>query len=258
MERVLKVLYKRRKMFLGLISISIFLTAWELAVDIFKLIDPLFISSPWLVFKAGIELIVTGEIWMNLRVSASEFLVGFFLAVVVGIPIGILIGWYETINSLLNPFISALYATPRVAFLPLIVIWLGIGIWSKVAVIFLGAVLPIIVNTAVGIETTDKALLKAARSFGANDAQIFKTIALPGAIPVILTGIRLGLGRALLGVVVGELYAANAGIGYLITVAGATFQTSKVLFSVFIITGAGIIFIEMSRYFEKKFDKWRE
>jgi NitT/TauT family transport system permease protein len=138
-----------------------------------------------------------------------------------------------------DPFVNAMNATPRVALLPLVIIWLGIGILSKVGIIFLGAVFPLIINTRDGVKTTPGKLLIAARSFGASEWQLFKSVVLPSTIPFILTGLRLAVGRALIGVLVGELYAATAGIGFMITVAGATFQTDKVFVGVLIFAISG-------------------
>jgi len=175
----------------------------------------------------------------------------------VGIPLGIATGWYRRLFYVLDPFISAFYATPRVALLPLIIIWVGIGIWSKIVVVFLGAVFPVLLNTLAAVRTTDARLLRAARSFGAGDLQVFRTIVLPGSVPFILTGLRLGAGRALVGVVVGELYAATAGVGFLIAVAGASFQTDKVLVGVLLITAAGVLSMEALTRLERRFEKWR-
>jgi NitT/TauT family transport system permease protein len=148
-------------------------------------------------------------------------------------------------------------ATPRVALLPLVIIWLGIGILSKVGIIFLGAVFPIMINTRDGVKTTPSNLLTAARSFGASEWMIFKTVVLPSTVPFILSGLRLGLGRAIVGVMVGELYAATAGIGFMITVAGATFQTDKVFVGVLIFALTGMIGMEILSRVERRFSSWR-
>jgi NitT/TauT family transport system permease protein len=160
-------------------------------------------------------------------------------------------------SYIFDPFINAMNATPRVALLPLVIIWLGIGILSKVGIIFLGAVFPILFNTRDGVKTTPYNLLNAARSFGASQWQIFRSVVLPSTVPFILTGLRLGVGRALIGVMVGELYAATAGIGFMITVAGATFQTDKVFVGVLIFAISGMIAMEMLTKLEARFSKWR-
>ena len=160
-------------------------------------------------------------------------------------------------SYLFDPFINAMNATPRVALLPLIIIWLGIGIMSKVGIIFLGAVFPMLINARDGVKTTPHSLINAAKSFGASEWQIFRSVVFPSTVPFILTGLRLGIGRALVGVLVGELYAATAGIGFMITVAGATFQTDKVFVGILIFAITGMVLTETVDRLERRFDKWR-
>ena len=252
-----KFYLNQEKKILGISSVVIFLTIWELAGNTFQLVNPMFMSAPSLIFKAAVQLFGSGEIWNDLYVSGIEFGWGYALSVVVAIPFGIMVGWYRRASYVFDPFINAMNATPRVALLPLVIIWLGIGILSKVGIIFLGAVFPILINTRDGVKTTPYNLLTAARSFGASEWQIFKSVVLPSTVPFILTGLRLGVGRALIGVMVGELYAATAGIGFMITVAGATFQTDKVFVGVLIFALSGMIAMEMLTKLESRFDKWR-
>jgi len=252
-----KFYLNNEKKILGTSAVVIFLTIWELAGNTFQLINPMFMSAPSLIFKAAVQMFGSGEIWNDLYVSGVEFAWGYVLSVAVAIPFGIAIGWYRKLAYIFDPFVNAMNATPRVALLPLVIIWLGIGILSKVGIIFLGAVFPILINTRDGVKTTPFNLLTAARSFGASEWQIFKSVVLPSTVPFILTGLRLGVGRALIGVMVGELYAATAGIGFMITVAGATFQTDKVFVGVLIFALSGMIAMEMLTKFESRFDKWR-
>jgi NitT/TauT family transport system permease protein len=242
---------------LGTISVTIFLTLWELVGNTLQLINPMFMSAPSLIFKAAWQLFASGEIWNDLYVSGIEFFWGYFLSVIVAIPFGIAIGWYRKFAYVCDPFVNAMNATPRVALLPLVIIWLGIGILSKVGIIFLGAVFPILINTRDGVKTTPANLLTAARSFGASEWQIFRSVVLPSTIPFIITGLRLGVGRALIGVMVGELYAATAGIGFMITVAGATFQTDKVFVGVLVFAITGMVLTEVINRYEMRFNRWR-
>jgi NitT/TauT family transport system permease protein len=241
---------------LALLAILVFLGLWEW-VTASGYIKPLFISSPSRIAVAGSRMLYSGEIWPHLRVSLSEFGLGFGLAIAVGVPVGILVGWYRWAFAATNPFISGLNATPREALLPLIVIWLGIAIWSKVALVFLGAVFPILFNMMTAMHTLDQSLLQVARSFGAKDRQIFRTIALPSSVPFLISGLRIGAGRGLVGIVLGELYAANAGIGYLIAVFGSTFQTDKLFVAVMFITSMGIGLDLILRRMERRFEAWR-
>ena len=256
-SRIYKIYLANEKKILGTIAVAIFLTAWELVGNVFQWINPMFMSAPSLIFKAGYDMFRSGEIYHDLYVSGVEFLGGYFLAAAVGIPFGIMTGWYKRMSYIFDPFVNALNATPRVALLPLVIIWLGIGILSKVGIIFLGAVFSILINTRDGVKTTPVNLLNAARSFGASEWMVFKTVVVPSTIPFILTGLRLAVGRALVGVLVGELYAATAGIGFMITVAGATFQTDKVFVGVGIFALSGMIGMELLTKVERRFDKWR-
>jgi NitT/TauT family transport system permease protein len=256
-SRLYKFYLNQEKKILGGLAVSIFLIVWELVGNVFQLINPMFMSAPSLILKAAVALVRSGEIYHDLYVSGIEFLGGYFLAAAVGIPFGIIVGWYKRASYVFDPFINAMNATPRVALLPLVIIWLGIGILSKVGIIFLGAVFSILINTRDGVKTTPANLLTAARSFGASEWMVFKTVVVPSTIPFILTGMRLAVGRALVGVLVGELYAATAGIGFMITVAGATFQTDKVFVGVLIFALSGMIGMELLTKLERKFDKWR-
>ena len=252
-----KFYLNNEKTILGTSAVIIFLTAWELVGNTLGLINPMFMSAPSLVFKAAVQLFSSGEIYNDLRVSGLEFFWGYLLSVIVGVPFGIATGWYKRMAYIFDPFVNAMNATPRVALLPLVIIWLGIGILSKVGIIFLGAVFPILINARDGVKTTPYNLLTAAKSFGATEWQIFKSVVLPSTLPFILTGLRLGVGRALIGVMGGELYAATAGIGFMITVAGATFQTDKVFVGVLIFAISGMVAMELLSRLESRFDKWR-
>jgi ABC-type nitrate/sulfonate/bicarbonate transport system permease component len=256
-SRLYKFYLNHEKKILGSASVITFLVLWELVGNVFQLINPMFMSAPSLIFSAAIQLFGSGEIYNDLYVSGVELFWGYALSALVAIPFGIMVGWYKKMSYIFDPFINAMNATPRVALLPLVIIWLGIGILSKVGIIFLGAVFPIMINTRDGVKTTPYNLLTAARSFGASEWLLFKTVVLPSTIPFILTGMRLGLGRAIVGVMVGELYAATAGIGFMITVAGATFQTDKVFVGVLIFALTGMIGMELLTRVERRFDKWR-
>ena len=217
----------------------------------------MFMSAPSLVFNAAVQMFSSGEIFNDLYVSGVELFGGYFLSALFAVPFGIMIGWYKKVAYIFDPFVNAMNATPRVALLPLVIIWLGIGILSKVGIIFLGAVFPILINARDGVKTTPMNLLTAARSFGASEWLIFKTVVFPSTVPFILSGLRLGLGRAIVGVMVGELYAATAGIGFMITVAGATFQTDKVFVGILIFATTGMFCMELLNRLEVKFDNWR-
>ena len=255
----MKTSHGRERLVLGSLSVAVVLAAWEgLGRGWLPWkIDAVFISAPTAIANTAVRLFRTGEIWNDLRVSGMEFALGFVIAVAAGVAIGLVAGWNRHAYFALDPFFSALNATPRVALLPLIIIWVGIDIWSKVLVVFLGAIVPVYLNVVAGVRTTDARLLRVAQSFGCSRAHLFRTVILPGSVPFLLTGLRLGVGRAMVGIVVGELYAATAGVGFMITVAGATFQTDKVFVGVLLIALTGALMIEGLGRLERRFETWR-
>src|SRR5262244_2031359 len=220
------------------------LLLWE-ALGRSGLVDPLFISFPTQVAQAGWQLSHDRDFWNDVEVSATEFILGYGAALALAIPLGLAVGLSKRLQYMIGPFVDTLNAVPRVTLLPLIVIWCGIGLWSKIVVVFLGAVIPLLINTAAGVRTNEERFLRVARSFGASQLRIFWTIVLPGTVPFIFTGLKYAAGRALLGVVVGELYAATAGIGHMIADAGNTLQTDVVFFGVLIFMVTGLITVAL-------------
>ncbi len=241
---------------IGTSAVLGFLLVWQL-VSSARIVPELFLPGPADIVRALYNWVADGSIWKDLAVSSQELVIGYLMALAVGLPLGLLTGWYRRVSYAIDPFISFFYSTPRIALLPLLIIWLGIGVNSKIAVIFLGAFFPVAINTAAGVRNLDPGLIKTARSFGATDLQLFRTVALPGAVPFILAGARLGVGHALIGVVVGELVAAQAGIGYVMATAGATFQTAKVFAGLVIIATAGLLMTGAIGRIERRFQAWR-
>jgi len=241
---------------IGIVAVTLFMLTWEGVVR-GHVINPLFTSSPTRIVSTFVQMTHEGVLAKDIRVSGSEFLIGYSLAIFVGILVGVAMGWYQDVSAALQPFVAALYSTPRIALVPLFIIWLGIGIWSKVAVVFLVAMFQILISTEAGVRSADESLIRTARSFGANDRQIFTTVVLPGAVPFLIAGLRLGLGQALVGIVVGELYAATAGIGYEIAVAGETFQTDRVFVGIVILASAAIVLMWALRQLELRFESWK-
>ncbi len=255
-NRILGIYQNHSDLILGTLGVIGFLSVWQWAGST-RAVNPLFISYPTQIYSAAYELFSTGFIFGHLWISGQEFVMGYVAAVFVGIFIGMLIGWYRVAYSFLNPFITALYTTPLLALMPLFILWLGIGLESKVLVVFLGSLFPILINTMMGMKSVDVSYVKVARSFGANDLKVFQTVAIPFSMPFILAGLRLAVGRALLGVVLGEFYGARGGIGYLLTLYGATFQTDRLMVTVLIIVILGVSLTELIHFFEKKVGAWR-
>lgn len=241
---------------IGTAAVILALVAWEL-VALARVKPALILPGPVDVVRAFRDLFSTSAIWADLRVSAEELLIGLLIATLVGLPIGLLIGWYRRVAYALNPFVNFLYATPRIALTPLLIIWLGIGSSSKIAIVFLMALFPIMINTAQGVQSLDQGAVRVARCFGASDLQLFRTVALPGTVPFIASGLRLAVGQALIGVFVAELSGATHGVGLMMSTAGQQFQTSKVFAGLFIFAFAGVVLTAVLRRVERHFAAWR-
>jgi ABC-type nitrate/sulfonate/bicarbonate transport system permease component len=241
---------------IGGIAVAVFIASWQLVASR-RLVSQLFLPGPLDIGSAFGEYIAKGTIWNDMWVSGQELVLGFGLAILVGLPLGLLIGWYRRLSYAIDPFVMFFNSIPRVALTPLFIIWFGIGINSKVAIVFLGAVFAILINTAAASRNLDTSLVRAARSFGASDTQLFRTVILPGSVPFVLSGLRLGLAHALTGVVVAELVAAQAGVGLMMATAGQTFQTPKVFVGLVIVAGAGLIMTLVLGRIERRFQSWR-
>jgi ABC-type nitrate/sulfonate/bicarbonate transport system permease component len=258
---------------LGFCAIALFLVFWEglergwwsdllqplIGADAQRWrIKPIFISSPALIVQAAYRMFfVTGEIWRDLGLSGLEFVIGLAIAIMVGIPLGLAAGWYRWLSYAAAPFLAALNATPQVAFLPLIIIWVGTGFATKVLIIFLLAVLPIAINAQAAVRTTDARLVKVAKSFGAGEWLFFRSVILPSAVPFLLAGLRLAIGRGMIGIVVGEVYGSTGGVGMMISQAGSRFQTDRVFVGVLTIAAAGVMLVELLRRIEQRVEVWR-
>ena len=241
---------------LGSGVIILFLIGWELLFQC-KAVNPLFISAPSRVILALITIIRDGSLFQHLGISANEFLLGYGLAIVIGFPLGIMLGWFKLIRAAFGPFIAAMQATPRIALMPLFIIWFGLGITSKIVVVLLSAIFPLIVNLQVAMSTIDSDLVHVAQAYGASRWKIFRTIALPTSLPFLITGLRLAAGRGLLGVIVAEVFGGAEGIGYMIQYAGSTFQTDKVFAGVLVVAVTGISLDFTLDRLGRYFDRWR-
>lgn len=217
----------------------------------------LFFTTPIEVLKAFHQLVVNNQIQNHFYVSAVEFIVGLALAIVVGLPLGLVMGRSRILDAMLDPFVTAFNATPRIIFLPLLILWFGIGIWSKITIVFVGAVFPLLINTYEGVKNVDRVLVNVVRSFGANEWQTMKIVVLPNSVPYIVAGLRLAIGRALLGVVVGEFFAASRGLGYMIANAATNYKVDVVFVGVTIFMGLALILNYFVKKLEFRLSRWR-
>jgi NitT/TauT family transport system permease protein len=232
-------------------SVLLFLIAWEVAPRI-GLVDPRLVSEPSRIVRAGAAVLEEGGLAGHAAVSLFELGIGMALAVAIGVPAGLLLGASRRLREFLDAPIMALNAAPRLALLPVLVVWLGIGTASKAAVVFVGAVLPILVNAAAGVRLVDASVVVATRSLGGKKRDLLLKVLLPGALPAVLSGVRLGLGRGILGVVVGEMYVSQKGIGHQILSMGAGFRVDELLFYTLLVSVFGVSATSALRRLEER------
>lgn len=246
----------RRLRIISAISVISGLVLWQLVGE-FVVGNNLFLATPVASVNAAIQMASNGSLWNNIRVSGEEFLIGFVVACIAGIVIGLAMSSNKAVTAVLQPWISGFYATPIVALAPLLILWFGVGILSKIAVVISLVIFPVIINTEAGLNATDRELVEAAHSFGATKSEIFRKVSIPSAAPYILTGLRLGIGRGLIGVVVGELFGANAGLGFLINNAAQIFNMPDLFAGLMIFAVAGIALTAGFRKMEQKIVHWQ-
>lgn len=245
------------RLVLGAAGIVLVLGLWEIGSRA-GLIDRAFFGRPTGILEAGLAEVQTDRFWGDVWASVSEFGAGYLLAIALGIPIGLAAGWFRRLQYALDPWLNFFNSLPRIALLPILVIMFGVfGPWSKIAVVFLGAFFSIVIPTLQGVKTVDRRFLDVARSFRASRRRLFTSVVVPATVPFIITGMRLGIARALIGVVTAELYTQTEGIGVLIRRATELRQGDRALFGVLIFTVSGIVGVELIRRLEKRFQKWR-
>ena len=239
---------------LRLLAFVVFLLLWW-AASVFS--GSTLVPTPLATAEAAGKLFGQERIYRATLESLSIYASGFTVAAIVAIPLGLIMGGFRILGRTLNVYVNALSATPRVAFIPLIIGLLGLGFNAKVTVVFLGAVVPILLNTYVGVLNADGELVEMVRSTGANRAQIFGKILLPGAMPFIMVGLRLGATIGLINTVVAELYTAISGLGGLLAIYGNTFQMAPYFVVVFILALIGVSVTQVLGVIEARMDKWR-
>jgi len=247
---------RRRSLIRGLVSVVVVLAVWEAAVRIFKP-STVIIVGPSAIPPAFWDLAKSGELWHHFWVSMWQFLLGYLAAVALAIPLGLWMGASRRAHDYGDPWLIALYATPSVALAPLFVIWLGFGDPAHIAIIALVAFFPVIINTIDGVHAVERDLREVGIAFRANRREVFSRIDLPGAMPYIFTGLRLAMARALVGIVVADLFGAQAGLGYLILTSAQLFQTADVFVGVLILAALGVGLTFALRSLQKKLTPWQ-
>lgn len=249
-------LSRHERFVLGVSGLVLFLAAWQVGANA-GLVDQTFFSKPTGIIAAGMAQVGTSKFWVDVQASVVEFLIGYFGAVVLAIPLGLLIGWNRRLGYMADPWLNVFVALPRVALLPLIVLWLGLGIESKMVVVFLGAFWSIIIPTVQGVRTVDRRFVDVATTFGASRRRLFTSVVAPSTVPFITTGLRLGSARALIGVVLAEIYAQTIGLGVMIDRAADNLRGDISIFGILIFTMTGLLMTQGLRRLENYFDRWR-
>jgi ABC-type nitrate/sulfonate/bicarbonate transport system permease component len=246
----------RRKAMLiqGAAHVSVLL-GWEMLSRF--VIPPQFLPPPSAIVRAFVTTTQSGELPRQLWQTASVLFLGFGLAIVSGMAVGIAMGMFSTLRRILDPYVNAFYAMPTVALVPLVIIWLGLGFEAKVFLTWLVAIFPVIINAQIGVMNVPAAFIETARAFGCDRWQVFRRVILHAATPFFIAGIRLGLGRALVGVVVAEMFTALAGLGYMVVFYGNTFRTAEVFVPIVVLAALSIAITKVIYRMERWIAPWR-
>lgn len=242
------------RVWLPLLSLAIVLGGWEL---VGRSINPLLFAPPSAVLQQFGVLIESGELWAAAQITMTALFVGYILAVIVGIPFGILMGVWPRFGDILQPYLYAIFSTPRVVVVPLIVVWFGIGFEARLFLVFFWAAIAISVNTAQGVRHARPDLVEVARSFKASRVQLARHVLIPGAIPFVLAGLRIGAERAIVGVIIGEMFLQIVGLGGIITQGSSDLLPAKMLCAVVVIASMGTLIVTALDVLEKRFQSWK-
>ncbi|HXG52125.1 MAG TPA: ABC transporter permease [candidate division Zixibacteria bacterium] len=242
---------------LGAVSVLAVVSLWEAALTYVIPLNPFFFTKPSLVAIAFKEQIIDGALWNDLLVSSRAFFWGFSFAVLLGIPLGAFMGWRRRAEYTLDPFLTALYASPLVALAPLIIVVFGVGLLAKSALVFVLSIFPFIFNTFAGVRSTDRLLIDVVRSFGGRERDLYLKVIFPSTLPYIIAGARIALGRGLVGIIVGEFYAASEGIGYAISRFGDTYRLPEMFAGILVLMIAAVVLTEGMRKLEALLAPWR-
>jgi NitT/TauT family transport system permease protein len=238
---------------LHLLGAVLFLGVWQVASLFYP---PFLLPGPIAVGEAFIDLAVNEALLQTFLVSMQALIIAMALVLPVGIVLGLLMGGSPKVASLVSPYLDALYVTPNVMLIPLFIIWFGIGLEARVAFIFMTAYFPIVINTMAGVRQIRGDLLEMARAFRASKRDIFFKIYLPGSLPTMIAGIRLGFGRGITGMVAAEMFLALLGLGYMVVDLGNRLQTASVLAMVFLVSVFGIVTTNLIHRIERRVAPW--
>jgi NitT/TauT family transport system permease protein len=220
-------------------------------------VEAVLMSYPSAIVAAAWEMLLRGELANGIGASLLTLAVSFSISLVVGIGLGLLIGRYRTFEAATDWLVNALYATPLVAIIPIVILWFGLGLTAKVVIVTLLAVFPILINTAAGVRNVHPPFMELAAAFAATERQVFTKIILPAALPYVMTGVRLGIGRAIIGMVVAEFFTAINGLGAIIVKYSGQYDTASMFVPIFVLMLLGIILTELAKRAEAYFAPWK-
>ncbi len=238
------------------IAIILFLALWEIAPRL-GLVEAAFLPPLSEVLLTGWKLILNGQLFTHLQASIGRSLVGFFVAVLFAIPLGLAIGWYKNFADTINPLLEMLRNTAALALLPVFILFLGIGEASKIALIIYACSWPILLNTITGVRNVDPLLIKSARTMGLSSVKLFQKVILPAAVPTIFVGVRLAGAFSVLVLVAAEMVGAKAGLGYLIIYSQYNFQIPEMFLGIITITLVGLTINYLLVSLERHFTAWK-
>jgi ABC-type nitrate/sulfonate/bicarbonate transport system permease component len=236
-----------------LVLVVAILLVWEL---VGRRVGSFILPPPSTVASEAVQMLRSGELFKALRDSLTGLLLGYAIAIVVGVSLGGLMGWYRRLGVILMPFVSALYVVPIAALVPLFIVWLGIGLLPRVVTVALFAVFEILITSYTGVREVDGRLVEMARTFGAKQRQVFSKVVLFAALPVVFAGVRIGAGRALKGMVIAELLFAVTGLGGLVLRYSAYYQTARMMVVVVTVALMGVLLVGLMQQFERRLAPW--
>jgi sulfonate transport system permease protein len=233
--------------------VALILIVWEI---VGPFISPIFFTYPTKIAVAFYDLILNGELPYYLGQSLEVMIYGLSIAVIVGIPLAVAMARVRWLDWALDLPINALYATPLVAVVPLLVLWFGIYLKAKIIVVFLFAVFPVLINTYQGVRECDKNMIEVARSYRSSEWRMWQDVLLPFAVPYIIAGIRLAIGRGLIGMIIAEFYTTISGLGFMITRYANVFEMDKVFVPVIVLMVLGVSLTTMLKWFGRRIAPW--
>jgi ABC-type nitrate/sulfonate/bicarbonate transport system permease component len=245
---------KSRLWIVRTLSVIFVLGSWEV---LGRQVDPLFMSYPTAIAVAASVMIASGELLSGLLASLHTLIYAFTIATVIGITVGMLIGRYKIVDVSTDWLVSALYTTPQIAIIPLVILWFGLGSTAKIFIVTVSAVFPILINTTAGVRNVPTQLIDVGMAFAANERQIFTKVIVPSALPYVMTGLRLGLGRAIIGMVVAEFFTAITGLGAIIVKYGNQYDTASMFVPIFVLMLLGVMLSALLRRAEEWIAPWK-